>query len=504
MYPYNLGLLADSVALKAADTQALCYEDRTYSYAELTRASEAIAKEYRQRGLTTGDVLAIVHTKKPLAYAAMLAALRLGLPYVILDAESPDARTARILATAAPRLILIDANAHLPEDCAIPVMNLSDCTGEVSEEDICERKRRTKEVDGACIAYIMFTSGSTGMPKGVAVSHQNVLHFIEWGARYFELAPGDILANVSPMYFDNSVFDFYCGLFSGAALAPIDRALLHKPYELVAYVDRLRCTVWFSVPSLLIYLMTMKALSKNNFSSIRSISFGGEGYPKAELAKLYALYADRARIVNVYGPTECTCICSAYPLKASDFADCEGLPPLGRINQNFDWYIDEGELILAGPNVAHGYYNDPERTKASFQTLLDPKRFGKRIYRTGDLVCARDGLLYFQGRKDNQIKHMGYRIELEEIEKALLALPGIHQAAVLYVRTQTAFGKLYGFAAYEGERDSQSLLKDLAHHLPAYMIPSSLTLLRELPHNANGKVDRQGLRETIIHNRPLR
>ena len=187
------------------------------------------------------------------------------------------------------------------------------------------------------------------------------------------------------------------------------------------------------------------------------------------------------------------------------FQDMEGLPPLGHLNPNFDYRIlddqeqdaDAGELCLIGPNVAAGYFNDLERSAASFFTLSESRRFMKRMYRTGDLVQEVQGVLHFVGRKDNQVKHMGYRIELEEIEHALARLPQINQAAVIYQRTNMAYGKLIGFVASSVEVDEKSLLAELAKVLPDYMIPSSIVVKVELPKNPNGKVDRRQLQALI-------
>ncbi|MBA3537172.1 MAG: AMP-binding protein, partial [Tatlockia sp.] len=260
-----------------------------------------------------------------------------------------------------------------------------------------------------------------------------------------------------------------------------------------------KCTVWFSVPSLLIYLVAMKAMRSKELSKLKNIIFGGEGYPKAELKKLYDMFSEQAALVNVYGPTECTCICSAYKISGEDFKDISGLPPLGKLNPNFDYLIldeqdkeiSEGELCLLGPNVAAGYFNELERSAKSFITLTDPGHFMKRMYRTGDLVHEKEGLLHFIGRKDNQIKHMGYRIELEEIEQALVKFTHINQAAVVYHRTNVAYGKIIGFVSSSDEINERDLLVNLAELLPAYMIPSRIIVKKELPKNPNGKVDRQ-------------
>jgi D-alanine--poly(phosphoribitol) ligase subunit 1 len=183
----------------------------------------------------------------------------------------------------------------------------------------------------------------------------------------------------------------------------------------------------------------------------------------------------------------------------------EGLPTLGKLNQNFDYRIidengndsDTGELCLIGPNVAAGYFNDQERTSLVFETLTDSKRFMKRMYRTGDLVREVHGNLYFVGRKDNQIKHMGYRIELEEIEHSLNKISGVEQAAVIYKRHNSSYGKIVGFVSSKTDLDEQSVLSELCNYLPTYMVPSKIHLSNELPKNPNGKIDRKQLEQLI-------
>lgn len=249
--------------------------------------------------------------------------------------------------------------------------------------------------------------------------------------------------------------------------------------------------------------MTMKAMTPKSLAMLRLILFGGEGYPKTELKKLYDLFSQEVALVNVYGPTECTCICSAHRLSEDDFRSIEGLPTLGKPNQNFDYRIldengedqDSGELCLIGPNVAAGYFNDLERSAMSFFTLTDHGRFMKRMYKTGDLVRVVDGNLYFVGRKDNQIKHMGYRIELEEIELALNSVHGISQAAVIYERVSDAYGKIVAFVASEKDISENALREELKLKIPDYMIPSRVRCYRALPKNSNGKIDKQALRE---------
>jgi D-alanine--poly(phosphoribitol) ligase subunit 1 len=512
-YQYNLNGLWSQVVERHGKMPALQYiEQQHISFAVLDGWADSLAVLLRSRGCQMGDVIAIGHNKKPLSFALMLAALRCGVAYACLDVASPIARTQKILQTCCPRLLFYDDRDYsrtmeeLSSLSSIPLVMLEESILPVaSAEQRAQLAAEAGKVDGATIAYVMFTSGSTGNPKGVAVTHQNVLHFIAWGQGRFLVTESDNFANLSPMYFDNSVFDFYVGLFSGASLSPIPRELLTQPYEMAAYIGKLQCTIWFSVPSLLIYMMTMKALRAEQLPALRALIFGGEGYPKIELQKLYRQFSSQAVIVNVYGPTECTCICSAYDLTAQDFEDLQGLPTLGHLNQNFDYLIlddndspaDTGELCLVGPNVASGYFNDLERTQTSFVTLTDSRRFMKRMYRTGDVVREAKGQLFFVGRKDNQVKHLGYRIELEEIEYALLKAAGIRQAAVVYHRVNDAYGKLVGFVDALSDVEDKIVLAELSQLLPAYMIPSRIVVMDCLPKNPNGKVDRQALLRSL-------
>ncbi|MDP3270069.1 MAG: AMP-binding protein [Legionella sp.] len=512
-YYHNLGLFFIDVAQRHAENTALRYIEQQFTYADLDHWSERLSTFLLAQKIQSGDVIAIGHSKFFLSYALMIACLRLGITYVNLDVNAPLARNLQIIKVSKPKLIFSDNPLSMKamQDLAMT----SGCKNValdftmlplVTDNDRELQKQLMAKVDGSTIAYVMFTSGSTGVPKGVAITHQNVLHFIDWGQKCFHISPDDNFANLSPMYFDNSVFDFYVGLFSGASLTPIHRELLTRPYELVAFIEQAQCTIWFSVPSLLIYLMTMKALPPQSMQYLRCIIFGGEGYPKAELKKLYEIFASRASIVNVYGPTECTCICSAYFITESDFNDLNGLPPLGKLNKNFDYKIldeDEqevtkGELCLIGPNVGAGYFNDMARTHASFNFISDSHRFMKPMYRTGDIVEEIDGLLYFVGRKDNQIKHMGYRIELEEIEQALAKLAHVNQAAVIYQRTHSSFGKIIAFVAADELLEEQNVLKQLTELLPDYMLPNRIFIKNILPKNANGKVDRRQLVEQMI------
>ena len=506
-FTWNLGLKFREVVLAHADHVALRPPDReSVSYAQLEELSNRMASLLLGRGLRRGEVVAIFHDKSPEAFATMLACLKIGLIYTNLDPDSPWERLRKILETCAPAMI-VSGFADPPH--AARLQEQSAAVLHLRQPEIVEKLHHgnpaappdSGRITGADPAYIMFTSGSTGTPKGAVMSHGNLLNFIEWAQDRFQLTPEDILSNANPIYFDNSVFDFYAAIFSGASMVPISSQQARDPRQLVGVINSARCTIWFSVPSLLVYLLTTRALSAGDFPSMRKIIFGGEGFPKAKLKRLYDLFGGRADLENVYGPTECTCICSAHTVGPSDFADMHSLATLGFLTPNFDYEIlprgdsgDVGELFLRGPNVGLGYYNDPERTAKAFVQNPRHRRFADIGYRTGDLV-RRDagGRLHFVGRADFQIKHMGYRIELEEIEAALAAVPEVKECAVIYRKLGDGLGEIIGFAALATPKLPEELIREVAGIVPAYMVPKRVRLLDDLPKNANGKIDRIAL-----------
>lgn len=503
MRAYNLGLLFEEVCEAHSGQPVLRYANKVYTYSEINTQANKLAAYLSQEGLSPGDVVSIVHTKEMTSYALMLACLKLGIAYTNMDRDNPVQRAEATLRQCAPQMLFADMD--WPDDLLeaakrmdIPCRSLHCLDLEGYSAD---NNPLTQTFSGSRIAYIMFTSGSTGIPKGVAITHQNILSFIEWSQARYQVTPADVFANISPMYFDNSVFDFYTALFGGASLAPIKKELLAKPKELLEAIDALGCTIWFSVPSMLIFLMTMRVLSAGSFKTLRLITFGGEGFPKPELKKLFDLYQDRIEFINVYGPTEGTCICSSYTITPATFEKMEGLPSLGPINPNFEYVIVEennqtgsrGELYLLGPNIGIGYYKDPERTAQSFSICYEYGFYGVPMYKTGDLVYDENGLLFFVGRKDNQIKHMGYRIELEEIELALCRLESVSQAAVLYERVSQAYGKIVAFVAGAAGLSQNQIRESLKQQLPDYMLPNVILFYDVLPKNPNGKVDKKEL-----------
>jgi D-alanine--poly(phosphoribitol) ligase subunit 1 len=511
-YEFNVGTAFARVAGQHRDAPALKLADGAYvSYDALNRSANAVAAMLTRRGISRGDVVAIVHTKTPPCYGAMIACLKIGAPYVNLDEQNPPARLVHVFGSCRPKLVFgsgIPAGPRAAaESCAANLIDLAR-PGDAREfENAAETEPDpVSGRTGDDPAYIMYTSGSTGIPKGAIITHGSVLNFGAWTRTRFGITPGDTLSNVNPMYFDNSVFDFYAALLNGASLVPIARAAVTDGATLLDQLEAAHATVWFSVPSLLIYLSSLHLLSPERLPTLRMFVFGGEGYPKPELHKLFERFGARCRLVNVYGPTECTCMCSAWDVGSGDFEDPGGLVTLGPLAPNFSMLVldddgrragsgGSGELCLLGPQVGLGYINDPERTAAAFVPNPLNTAWRERMYRTGDRVTiGADGRsLTFIGRTDHQVKHMGYRVELGEIEAALNQLDGVAQSAVLQIAGRRGIKLLAAYVACAPHVTEAELRNGLTSLLPPYMIPQRFELERDLPKNANGKIDRQAL-----------
>lgn len=507
-YKYYVGQVFSEVACTYPDNKAIIWSrDNVITYSELDKISNQVANFLISQNIKKGERVCIILDKYTITYSIIIACLKIGAPYFVIDPANPSSRKNYILEKCFPSIVFIDKDIEIDYAGSILQINNKEQFDPISNQPTSSVNLEW-EVTGADPAYIMFTSGSTGFPKGVVISHANLLNFIQWTQWQYDISPNDIFTNVNPLFFDNSVFDIYSSLMSGAALVPFNAETIRNPHLTLQRIDELECTVYFSVPSFLIFFQTLKLINPNVFKSLKKIIFGGEGYPKAKLKELYDCFKDRIQIVNVYGPTECTCICSSYNISDNDFKDMEGLAPLGSLIPNFSYIIiDEnkmpvendkiGELCLGGPCVGLGYFNDAELTENSFiQNPLNNK-FHHRIYKTGDLVRYNniDKKIYFVGRKDSQIKHQGYRIELGEIEHALSRVQNINEAVALHT-VKHGISTIIGVVASEEKIDESFIKNEIAKLIPKYMIPNKIKILEQLPKNANGKIDRNLLKNT--------
>jgi D-alanine--poly(phosphoribitol) ligase subunit 1 len=502
---HNLALKFQEVVAASPAAEAVVCEGQHYDFQTLNKLANRFARWLAARGVAQGQVVCLELPKIIEAYALAMACIKVGAPYAFLDSAAPVER-ARLMLDRCKPAIIVSTRAGTGDRRIVigneaERENLRNEIAAFGDGDLPE----TGRITGADPAYVMFTSGSTGEPKGVVIPHQGVLHLVDWAAHDLGIGPGDRLTNVNPIYFDNSVFDIYAGLLNGAAIVALDALKGRPPAELVAEITANSCTFFFAVPTLFMHLDSMRLLTPDKLPSVGRFMFGGEGFPIARLRRFHEAFAGKAQLINCYGPTETSCICSGFEITDSTFDTAEGLAPLGRLNPGFSHRIldDElkpvaaggvGELWLGGPCVGLGYLNNPEETAKRFRQ--DPLVDGYRaiLYRTGDLVALdqQTGLLLFRGRADNQIKLRGYRVELEEIDHAMARIPGVVRALAIVLHDASGSSRLV--AAYSGTQlGDADLLAHCSRHLPTYMVPSRFTWLENIPTNANGKADRRAV-----------
>ena len=348
------------------------------------------------------------------------------------------------------------------------------------------------------IVYLLYTSGSTGKPKGVCISNRNALAFVEWASQTLEATSADRFANHAPFHFDLSVLDLYVAFHVGAATYLIPDEISYVPQRLVSLLVQQAFTIWYSVPSVLMLMMEHAGLLDLPALSLRALLFAGEPFPIKQLRRLYQRYGSMVRFFNLYGPTE-TNVCAYYQVR--HLPESWNKPvPIGKACSGDDIWAEkadgtlvqpgeEGELIVAGPTVMVGYWGQSP--------------YGDKPYRTGDLVhLLDDGNYVYIGRRDRQVKVRGYRIELSDIEAALLQHPAIHEVTVLVIGTGLD-AHLVAFVVYAHNNIIHLLeaKKLCSEHLPRYMIIDDIFPLPELPRTRNGKIDLLALQRLYDENR---
>lgn len=490
---------------RAASTYArkVAYVDekRSITFAQLNQEAQHNAMALLERGVWHSPV-AVYLDKSVECIAAYLGVASSGNFYSPLDTHMPKARIQRIMDTLNPAAILTDV-AH-EEDAKAFAGNAVVVVYEQAQQlnvNVEKLQKACEQVIDTDVLYVLFTSGSTGNPKGVIISHRSAYDFIEWGAEEFEIDDTWVFGNQTPFYFSMSVFDIYQTLRNGATMYIVPRSAFSFPVVLMQYLFDNKINSLFWVPSALSMISVLGALNSPHLPELRNVFFGGESMPMKQLNKWIKEYPN-VRYANFYGPTEVTDTCTYYVVNRS-FGDTERLP-MGFACRNKDVFLlDEqdrlvtngaiGEVCVRGTGLAYGYYNDPEKTAEGFvQNPLNPA-YPEKIYRTGDLAQRNEyGELVYLSRKDFQIKHMGHRIELGEIETAISAVDGVEFNACLYDEKRQKI-----VAIYSGSIEEKALQQALKELLPEYMLPNKRMHLEQMPLNLNGKVDRQKLKELI-------
>ncbi|GAA1954201.1 amino acid adenylation domain-containing protein [Amycolatopsis minnesotensis] len=485
------GLHEDVLAWAGRDPgrTALLSGDGEVTYGELARASAGLAGRLAARGAGPGAVVAISLPKGTEQIVAVLAILRTGAAYVPVGIGQPAHRRDRILRAAGARFVVGAHLADLPP--GIETVPVDGAPAECPEV----------VVRGEDTAYLLFTSGSTGEPKGVVVSHGAAVNTVDAIGARFGVGPDDRALALSALDFDLSVYDLFGLLGAGGSVVVPSEDELRDAHRFVSLVREHRVTVWQTVPALLDMLLL--AADGAPLDSVRLALLGGDWVPVDIGARLHAV-APGARTVALGGTTE-TAIHSTVQEVPPDPPDWTSVPygrPLPnqllrvadhRWRDRPDWV--PGELWIGGDSVADGYHRDPDRTARQFV-----HHAGKRWYRTGDLARYRpDGTVEFLGRADHQVKIGGHRIELGEVEAAFEAVPEIARAVVVVTGARALVAAVVPVSGAEPESDR--LLALVAERVPAYMVPSTVALLDEFPLSANGKIDRAALAALLARRR---
>jgi D-alanine--poly(phosphoribitol) ligase subunit 1 len=484
----NLIQRIDHWATAAPEAIAHLSGDKTLTYDELRRRSDGLASYLTKRSSDDRRPIAVLGHREPEMLIAFLGAVKSGRPYVPIDIALPQTRIDQILASSNAALTLT------------PDKIRQFSTSELGAPTIPVEKNEP--------FYILFTSGSTGEPKGVIITLACLEHFISWMLVEQQFSKRvEVFLNQAPFSFDLSVMDLFCSLATGGTLFSISRDLVENPKKLYRALASSGVTTWVSTPSFAQMCLVEDKFAEAMLPGVRRFLFCGETLPPQTAAQLLARFP-QAQVWNMYGPTEATVATTSIHVDAAILEKYSPLP-VGRVMPGAKIFIvdengaelpanERGEIIITGPNVSPGYAGRSDLTARAFFEY-----HGLRAYKTGDLGCFRDNLLFFEGRIDEQIKLSGYRIELGDVEANLCALPTVRDAVVVPVIKSGAAQSLTAFVTLLARNETSdfklahNLRSLLSERLPVYMLPRKFIFLDTFPMTANGKVDRAALARSL-------
>lgn len=472
------------------------------TYSDALKEAETIAYQLIVRGFFKQPI-AVMMDKGARTVAAFLGVALSGNYYTVIDTKMPQNRVEKILETFEPKIILVDKkNVKKAQELGWEYIIYDNVIEQVITD---KEKQAIAAAEGKIIdtdvLYVLFTSGSTGIPKGVIITHRSVIDYTEWVAETFNLDHTTVIGNQAPFYFDNSVLDIYSTIRNGGTLHIINPMLYSFPIRLLEYIRDQQINTVFWVPTVLSRVADLNILDKCEIDCLKKVLFAGEVMPARQL-NAWIRRLPNALFANLYGPTEITVDCTCY-IVDREIKDNESVP-IGYACMNTDVLVlneknelvevnEKGELCVRGSSLSLGYYNNPEKTAAAFVQNPLNNIYHELIYRTGDIVHYNErGEIIYDGRRDSQIKHTGHRIELGEIETAVFSNTAIKSNCCLHDELKD---QLHLF--YVGEIAEDDLRKYLNGFLPEYMLPNIWHKLEVMPLNMNGKIDRVKLKEQI-------
>ena len=508
----------DRAAERFPEREAVRFYDQSLTYAELVHRSNSLARALVEQGVKRGDRVSIYMNKCLEAPVAIYGIMKAGAAYVPLDPSAPVTRLTSVSRDCGIRLLITQvAKGAALRQISTAGTDLECVIGLQAEADLPIRSIPWDEVyntpDGQApevdtierdLAYILYTSGSTEAPKGIMHTHHSGLSFAEWAAHEYSLNKEDRLSNHAPLHFDLSTFDFFAGAVAGATTVIVPEEYTKMPASLSKLIMDEKISVWYSVPFALIQLLLRGALHTRDLSALRWVLFAGEPFPTKHLRDLMT-QLPHVRFSNLYGPTE-TNVCTYYHV--SPLPDNSDEPiPIGKVCADAESLVvndtdqpvapgEIGELLIRGSTLMCGYWGRPDLNEQVF--FRHPAGAGDEdiFYRTGDLVQRQsDGNYKFLGRKDRQIKTRGYRVELDEIEVALLGHDRVEEAAVFSVPDGEGSNQIEAAVTVTDGSviTSSDLVKHLKGRLPWYAVPSRIVIASAFPRTSTGKIDRREL-----------
>jgi len=497
----NLIELFEESTNKYPQKIAVIDRERRITFSDLRNKALALAQNLNESGIGINKPIALFLDKSIESVYVNLAILYSGNFYMNLDVKTPAERIRNILNLIKPHTIISTSRQIvsivdiIPKDIKVVLLDEECWEEQINEKAIIDKLSTIIDTDPSCIIN---TSGSTGTPKGVVLNHKSFFDFIEWAIDTFKFDNNLIMGSLSPLVFDIYSFELCMLMAKASTLVVLPGNLAAFPAKILDLIDKNQVNFLFWVPTIMVNIANMDLLSSYRLNSLKTIWFAGEVFPTKQFNYWYH-HLPQATFANLYGPIEITLDCTYY-IVDSDIPDEQPLPIgipcrntniiiLDANNKAVTTPYAEGELCVRGTSLAMGYYNNPEKTADSFVQNPLNKAYPELIYRTGDIVCYNEkGLIEFKGRKDNIVKHLGYRTDLGEIEHVIInSLKLIKNGCVVYNQANKEITLFY---EADNETSPSEFRKKIGQTLPKYMIPTVYYYTRQLLRNTNGKIDR--------------